>query len=101
MKNRFRLGIILIVVLAVLGAGSASAQGEYEDYMPEFDTEDARGVVLAVSEYEEIEDDWFFVGRQMLTVEILTGKFKGHIEEIENTFTGNPSGTWKCGQGTR
>ncbi|HPZ91148.1 MAG: YibE/F family protein [Firmicutes bacterium] len=90
MKNRFRLGIILIVVLAVLGAGSASAQGEYEDYMPEFDTEDARGVVLAVSEYEEIEDDWFFVGRQMLTVEILTGKFKGHIEEIENTFTGNP-----------
>ena len=27
MKNRFRLGIILIVVLAVLGAGSASAQG--------------------------------------------------------------------------
>lgn len=80
----------LVLVLLVFAGGALAQTEEPGDWYPDFVTEEARGRVLAVSEWEEIEDDWFFVGRQMLTVEILTGKFRGHVEEIENTFTGNP-----------
>lgn len=90
MRRMRLIAAILIVVLSVFAGFSLAQTEEPEDWLPDYVTEEVRGRVLAVSEYEEIEDDWFFVGRQMLTVEILTGKFRGHVEEIENTFTGNP-----------
>lgn len=86
-----RLWIATGLILPLLFfSGVAGAWTESEDWYPDYVTEDARGKVLSVSEYEEIENDWFFQGRQLLTVEILTGKFQGHVEEVENTFTGNP-----------
>ena len=67
----------LVLVLLVFAGGALAQTEEPGDWYPDFVTEEARGRVLAVSEWEEIEDDWFFVGRQMLTVELLTGKFRG------------------------
>jgi uncharacterized membrane protein len=89
--KRFWIATAVGLLLPLLAfSGDVGAQTESEDWYPEYVTEDARGKVLSVSEYEEIENDWFFQGRQLLTVEILTGKFQGHVEEVENTFTGNP-----------
>ena len=89
--KRFWIATAVGLLLPLLAfSGVVGAQTESEDWYPEYVTEDARGKVLSVSEYEEIENDWFFQGRQLLTVEILTGKFQGHVEEVENTFTGNP-----------
>lgn len=89
---RRTLPLLLVLIISILLVPGISHAEEYpdNDWYPEFTTEDARGYVRSVSQYQEIENDWFFVGRQILTVEILTGKFKGHVEDIENTFTGNP-----------
>lgn len=91
MRKLWMVAALVLIMPLMAFFGGAGAQTEApEDWYPDYITEDARGKVLSVSEYEEIENDWFFQGRQMLTVEILTGKFQGHVQEIENTFTGNP-----------
>lgn len=84
--------IIAVLVAAVL-VGPVQAQTDipYEDdWEPDYTNEIVRGRVLDVSEHEDIEDNWFFTGRQIVTVEITSGKFKGHVDEIENLFTGIP-----------
>lgn len=91
MKLAYKLMLSGLILILLVFYGGASAQTEGpEDWYEEYVTEDARGKVISLSEYETIEDDWFFVGRQMMTVEILSGKFQGHVQEVENTFTGNP-----------
>ncbi|MDD4657995.1 MAG: hypothetical protein PHW26_03005, partial [Eubacteriales bacterium] len=82
---------LAILLAAVLLLGTSSAQGgsqNAEDWVQEYPTVIARAKVLEVSAYEEIKDDWFFTGRQKVTVKIMTGRFQGYIEEIENNFTG-------------
>lgn len=79
------------MLAAVLLLGFASAQSgsqNDEDWFQEYPTVIARAKVLAVSAYEEIKDDWFFTGRQKVTVEIMTGRFQGYVEELDNNFTG-------------
>ncbi len=81
-----KIALVLLLLLLIPGG---SVYGEDDDYwVPEFDTEVVRGRVLEVSEYEEIEHDWTFVGRQWVTVEITSGRFRGQVEELENLFTG-------------
>ncbi len=83
-----KVALALLVLLLACG-GSVYAENEDDDYwVPEFETEVVRGRVLEVSEYEEIEHDWTFVGRQLVTVEITSGRFRGQVEELENLFTG-------------
>lgn len=92
MKNCRRWLVLVLIGLAVL-TGSVYAQSEEvpeEDWGNEYDTEVVRGKVLDVSEFEPVEDDWFFTGRQVVTVEITEGRFQGHIQDIENMFTGIP-----------
>jgi|SRR5690554_2399580 len=89
MSRGLRYFVVFFLLLAIF-INPVYAQDSSEDWQPEYESEIVRGRVLDVSEYEEIEDDWFFTGRQLVTVEITTGKFQGHVEELENSFTGNP-----------
>lgn len=77
------------LVFFLVGTNIAYAQTEDDDYWgPEYETEVVRGRVLEVSEFEEIEQDWVFTGRQWVTVEITSGRHSGHVAEVENLFTG-------------
>ncbi|HBI55722.1 MAG TPA: YibE/F family protein [Firmicutes bacterium] len=88
MKKSRGLAILLAAVL-LLGSASALSGGEYEEDWPQdYPTVIVRARVLEVSAYQAIKDDWFFTGRQKVTVEIMTGRFQGYVEEIENNFTG-------------
>lgn len=88
MKKAPRLALFLIGIL-LLGSASAYNNQEYdEDWVEEYPTVLARAKVLAVSAYEEIKDDWYYTGRQQLTVEIMRGRFQGHIYGIDNYFSG-------------
>lgn len=92
MRKKLALGIILFVLAVVFISGSAAADdAPYDDdWGPVYETDIVRGRVLDVTEFKAIEDDWFFTGRQTVTVEITSGRFKGHVDEIENLFTGIP-----------
>ena len=82
--------IALILLFSVLFSGIGwAAQGEMDDdlWEPE-ETNIVRGKIVDLAEIEDIEDDWFFVGRQIVTVEITSGRFKGQVSEIENLLTG-------------
>lgn len=82
---------LVLLLMGILLLGSASAynnQEDNEDWVEEYPTVIVRAKVLAVSEYEEIKDDWYYTGRQQVTVEIMGGRFQGHIFETDNYFTG-------------
>lgn len=81
--------IIAILVLALWPLGAFAIEDD-DPPLPQLDTDIVRGRVVQVSQVEEIPDDWFFTGRQLVTVEITTGRFRGHVEEIENFLTGIP-----------
>lgn len=82
MGKKTGLGVALLFAISLtLGFASAqSNQGTSEVV--------ARAKVIEVTEYEEITDDWFYTGRQLVTVEIMSGRFKGNVEILENNFTG-------------
>lgn len=90
MKRARGLAFLLIVILLLSGLASAQTDEQYDEDLREYPTEIVRGQVVDVSEYEEIEDDWFYSGRQLVTVKILSGRFQGYVEETENYFTGIP-----------
>jgi uncharacterized membrane protein len=79
---------IALIVLVFWPLGALAF--EDNDPLPQLETDIARGRIIQVSEMEEIPDDWFFTGRQLVTVEITSGRFRGHVEEIENFLTGIP-----------
>lgn len=92
MKRARGPAILLIVILLLSGLAAAQTDEEYdEDLSREYPTEIVRAKVLDVSEYEEIEDNWYYTGRQLVTVKILTGRFQGNVKEIEHYFTGVPN----------
>ena len=83
--------IALLLIIITLFAGTAFAQPDEipdDDWYPDYETDIVRGRILEVSEIEIIEDDWFFTGRQLITVEVTSGRYQGHIEELENLLTG-------------
>ena len=82
-----------LVLVVILLAGSVSAQGGNQDGGERFNEHSeliARAKVLEVSTYQEVDDSWYFVGKQEVTVEVLAGRFKGHVEVLENYFTDIP-----------
>lgn len=84
-----KLALVALTVFLLFNGSIMAAESEDEDYwVPEYDTEVVRGRVLEVSEIEEIDEDWAFTGRQWVTVEITSGRYQGHVEELENLFTG-------------
>jgi uncharacterized membrane protein len=91
-KYTLRTAALLTVIL-FLFAGQGSAQlddNSGDDWYLQYETDIVRGKIIEVSKLETIEDDWFFTGRQLVTVEITSGRFRGHIEELENLLTGIP-----------
>lgn len=86
--KRYIWFLILVLVVAIPSAALAQPTDNDDDWYPEYDNDIVRGRVLEVSEIESIEDDWFFTGRQLVTVEITQGRFKGHVAELENLLTG-------------
>lgn len=91
MKRARGLAILLFVIFLLSGFASAQTGEQYEEDLSRgYPTEIVRAKVVDVSEYEEIEDDWFYSGRQLVTVKILTGRFQGYVKVIENYFTGIP-----------
>ena len=91
MKPSRLTAFLLIVTIALTGfvsAGQEKVPGS--DWGTEYENDIVRGRVLEVSEIEDIEDDWFYIGRQFITVEITSGPFRGQIEELENRLTGIP-----------
>jgi len=90
-KRARGLAILLFVIFLLSGFASAQTDEQYEEDLSRgYPTEIVRAKVVDVSEYEEIEDDWFYSGRQLVTVKILTGRFQGYVKVIENYFTGIP-----------
>jgi len=87
-KKASLLAILLIGIL-LLGAASAySSQEHDENWVEEYPSVIVRARVLAVSPYEEIKDDWYYTGKQQVTVEVLRGRFQGQTYTIDNYFTG-------------
>lgn len=73
--------IVLLVLILTLGQAAATDDNEYPSVT-------VRAKVIEVSETQDISDDWFYIGRQLVTLEIMSGRFKGYVETIENNFTG-------------
>lgn len=88
MKKAPWLALLLTGILLLGSASAYNNQENDEDWVEEYTSVIARAKVLAVSEYEEIKDDWYYTGRQQVTVEIMRGRFQGHIFETDNYFTG-------------
>lgn len=79
-----KMGIAaLLIAILVLSPAAAADNSEYPSMT-------ARAKVIEISVPEDIYDDWFYMGRQLVTVEIMSGRFKGYVETIENNFTGVP-----------
>ncbi|MTI93971.1 MAG: YibE/F family protein [Firmicutes bacterium] len=86
--RRLPILIALPLLALMLIPGIALAQDDFGDETPVFVNEIERGRVLEVVTEEDIDDDWFVVGRQLLLVEITSGTFRGQKHEIENLHTG-------------
>lgn len=84
--------LLLIFVLFLIFLLSVGRAFSNPDSLKETFTSSAEGVVLRIDyDYTEKTDNPADISKQIATVKILTGEFKGKTKITENLMTGNPA----------